>query len=421
MLVLELDKENPTIRLGENGAEVHPSYPLGLNGRVIGKLTKGINYELIYQDYFKNTVPTFKDGAGNAWYSFESSMPVQTITQGIADTVSPGGYKHIKSAKHAEVSMHLANGNWLESGKTKANGGVSTQEFVDALQANDGSAALTLYTPSEVNAYIKDKSMRVFQLGNTGGDRGLQVFFGLKRGSPWYKGMLEEPVGDNEVELVSVVNNEPGASGMALPAILTKAIENGATVLDAFAVKSERFPHGFLPEMYAQFGFEPIGRIEFDEQYAVTKTDDMSDDEHARLTKLKLADLRHFWQNGGWKEADGYPDVVVMRWMGKDENRAGTIDRYVRTGETSVPEARVGRIRATATDAHGQRDTEGSGSGGLGSANSSPIGGDQRASNAAPLVRRAHDSIQELANLSDGDTQQLVVTAAPAPPKVNRP
>ena len=94
-------------------------------------------------------------------------------------------------------------------------------------------------------------------------------------------------------------------------------------MLDAFAVESARFPNGFLPETYGQFGFEAttIGTIPFDASY---------------YDANKLSDLKAFWAKGGWKEADGYPDVVVMGWRGKDVDRQSTIERYVRTGETRV-------------------------------------------------------------------------------------
>ena len=391
MLVIEIDKENPTVKLGEEGTKMHPSYPLGLRGKVVGKLSKGINYELIYRDYFENKVPTLGNKEAGAWYTFDRVMPVQEITPEIAASVSEGGYKAIKSARQAEASLALANGNWLVSGKTKADGGVSVQEFVDALASNDGAAALTMYTPEQVKTGIKDKSFSVYQLGKQGGDKGLQVFFGLKRGAPWYKDMIEG-VSDNEVEVVSVTNNETGAQGVGIPAIITKAIQEGATILDAFAVKSKRFPDGFLPEMYSQFGFDTIGSIPFDESY---------------YDANQMADLKKFWADGGWKESDGYPNVVVMKWKGNDDERATSIERYVREGQTSVS---VGSARfngSTTEDAHGQRNQPRAKQGRGRGVDSGQVGGDQGVGNATPVVRRAYDSIQELATLSDGDIRNL--------------
>lgn len=391
MLVIEVDKKNPTVKLGEEGTKMHPSYPLGLRGKVVGKLSKGINYELIYRDYFEKKVPTLGNKEAGAWYTFDRVMPVQEITPEIASSVSEGGYKAIKSARQAEASLALANDNWLVSGKTKAEGGVSVQEFVDALAANEGAAALTMYTPEDVKAGIKDKSFSVYQLGKQGGDKGLQVFFGLKRGAPWYKDMIDG-VSDNEVEVVSVTNNETGAPGIGIPAIITKAIQEGATILDAFAVKSKRFPDGFLPEMYSQFGFETIGSVPFDSSF---------------YDANQMADLKKFWADGGWKESDGYPDVVVMKWKGNDDERATSIERYVREGQTSVS---VGSARfngSTTEAAHGQRNQPRAKQGRGRGANAGQAGGDQGAGNAAPVVRRAYDSIQELATLSDGDIRNL--------------
>lgn len=398
MLVIEIDKENPTVKLGEEGTKMHPSYPLGLRGKVVGKLEKGINYELIYRDYFENKVPTLGNKEAGAWYAFDRVMPVQEITPEIAASVSDGGYKAIKSARQAEASLALANNNWLVSGKTKADGGVSVQEFVDALASNDGAAALTMYTPEQVKTGIKDKSFSVYQLGKQGGDKGLQVFFGLKRGAPWYKDMIEG-VSDNEVEVVSVTNNETGAQGVGIPAIITKAIQEGATILDAFAVKSKRFPDGFLPEMYAQFGFEEIGRIAFDPKYY--------EDEPA-----KFADLKKFWADGGWKESDGYPDVVVMKWKGNDDERATSIERYVREGQTSISLGVPEYTRASTGKSSEQRDTSRGAKGRARGADGGQARGDQGVGNAAPVVRRAFDSIQELATLSDGDIRNLGLDAA---------
>lgn len=391
MLVLEVDKKNPTVKLGEEGTKMHPSYPLGLRGKVVGKLAKGINYEVIYRDYFENKVPTLANKEEGAWYTFDRATPIQEITPEIASSVSVGAYKAIKSARQAEAALAMANGNWLVSGKTKAEGGVSVQEFVDALRANDGAAALTMYDPKEVKAGIKDGSFRVYQLGSQGGDKGLKVFFGLKRGTPWYKDMIDG-VGDNEVEVVSVTNNEMGATGVGIPAIITKAISEGATVLDAFAVKSKRFPDGFLPEMYSQFGFEEIGRVAFDPSY---------------YDATQMADLKDFWSRGGWSEADGYPDVVVMRWKGNDEDRATAVERYVRSGETGVLTGGVRFPSATATDAFGQRDSARGKQARTRGGDRGQARGDQGASDAAPVVRRAYDSITEIASLSDGDIRNL--------------
>jgi len=390
MLVIEIDKTNPTVKLGEAGTKMHPSYPLGLRGRVVGKLAKGVNYELIFRDYFDNKVPTLANKEVGAWYAFDRVLPIQEITSEIADALGEGGYENITSSRQAQASLALANNQWLESGKTKATGGISTTEFVDALRANEGAAALTLYDADEVKAGVKDGSFKIYQLGKEGGNKNLQIFFGLKRGKPWYADMVDG-IKDNEVEVVSVTNNEPGASGVATPAIITKAIAEGATVLDAFAVKSKRFPDGFLPQMYGQFGFETIGTIPFDASY---------------YDANKLSDLKAFWAKGGWKEADGYPDVVVMRWKGKDADRKSVIERYVRTGETGVSTGPDYFGAATGNPAE-QRDTFRGAEGRAPGGDNGPAGRIQGADNAAPVVRRAYNSLQELANLSAGDIRNL--------------
>ena len=199
-------------------------------------------------------------------------------------------------------------------------------------------------------------------------------------------------VSDNEVEVVSVTNNETGAQGVGIPAIITKAIQEGATILDAFAVKSKRFPDGFLPEMYSQFGFETIGSIPFDESF---------------YDANQMADLKKFWADGGWKESDGYPDVVVMKWKGNDDERATAIERYARSGATGVSGRGVEDVRAAAAESRKQRNGSRAEKGRAKGADVGQVGGDQGFGNAAPVVRRAYDSIQELASLSDGDIRNL--------------
>ena len=88
---------------------------------------------------------------------------------------------------------------------------------------------------------------------------------------------------------------------MGAPSVVLKAIEEGVTVLDAFAVKSSKYPDGFLPDTYSKFGFETLGYVKFDESY---------------YSDIELADLKKFWSDNGWNEADGYPDIAIMKWRG---------------------------------------------------------------------------------------------------------
>lgn len=122
---------------------------------------------------------------------------------------------------------------------------------------------------------------------------------------------------------------------------------------------------------------------------------------------VKLSDLKAFWAKGGWKEADGYPDVVVMRWKGKDEERATAVERYVRSGDTGIPGGVLEYTRAAAGEAGQRGDSSRGGKGRARRSDAAAPRGNQGAGDAASVVSRAFGSIQELAGLSDGDIRNL--------------
>ena len=92
---------------------------------------------------------------------------------------------------------------------------------------------------------------------------------------------------------------------MSAPPTVLKSIEEGVTVLDAFNVKSEKYPDGFLPEYYADFGFEVEDVIPFDKDVYL-----------AEHTINDYNDLIDAWTNDGWNPKFGMPEVVVMRYKG---------------------------------------------------------------------------------------------------------
>ena len=108
---------------------------------------------------------------------------------------------------------------------------------------------------------------------------------------------------------------------MASPAILGKAIEQGATVLNAFAVPSKKFPEGFLPNVYNNYGFNEVKRIPFSKEFYIEERGQDAYD-----------DLLRQWRSEGWNESDGMPDVVLMKWSGKDAERTNASQRVFDEG-----------------------------------------------------------------------------------------
>lgn len=88
----------------------------------------------------------------------------------------------------------------------------------------------------------------------------------------------------------------------------------GANILDAFAVPSDKFPDGFLPQYYGEFGFEEVGRVPFDKDMYVA--------DHGELA---YEDLLEAWRSDGWDESQGMPPVIVMRWSGSDADRRAAV------------------------------------------------------------------------------------------------
>lgn len=347
VLIVRLDPNQPLVKLGEDGTQAHPDYPSGVRGTVVGKLDTPINYETLYADWLAKSeanamaraVKEYPEKLAkaqaegkklpkppeqfkpNARRSFELAKPAIKITPELAERLSSIETQHIKSAKQARLLADFASDRWRVSGKTKTRGGISPQGFVDAIAESPASATLTRYTASKVEEAVKAGDMRVFQLGDDG-----RVWFALKKGDPASGYDLDPKAfkfGDKEVTLTSVVNNEQGVRGIPGEAVMLKAIKEGATALDAYAVQSSKFPNGFLPSYYAKFGFEEVGRTKFDLSY-------FKDNPNG------LKDLERFWSSTGWKKGDAYPDVVFMKWRGTDADRQSFTRRYLDGGIASV-------------------------------------------------------------------------------------
>jgi hypothetical protein len=323
VLVVKIDKDEPFITLGEGGTRLHPDFPLGMRGQVVGKLDAAVNYELLWKDWLeKQKAAKLKenpDAKVNLRRAFELAKPELDVTQELVDRIGPIQQGNIDSSRQAMLAVDMALDRWRTSDVAKNKGGASPQGFVDAVANSPANVVLNEYKTEEVKAAIKDGSMSIYQLG----DETSGIWFALKKGNPATEyGIQIEGLNDTDVTLTAVVNNEQGARGIGAPAVVLKALQKGATVLDCFAVQSARFPDGFLPTLYREFGFEVVGEVPFEPKY---------------YSKQKLADAEKFWTESGWdKNKYGYPRVVIMKWRGTDEDRAGITERYLRDGIAGV-------------------------------------------------------------------------------------
>lgn len=130
--------------------------------------------------------------------------------------------------------------------------------FVASRDKSRHPGYLTKYTPDD----YRDAGVRTYKL------KGHDIGYALK------------PMGNGDVDIISVFNNEPGVHGVAQK-MLDKAKQNGGTTLDHF--------DGKLSDIYQKAGFDEYERYEWDDQY---RPDD-------------------------WDDMDGRPDVVMRRFTPK--------------------------------------------------------------------------------------------------------
>lgn len=322
MMLIEVPKgaSQALVRLGEeSGLPVHPSYDWGIHGRVVGRFAHPVAPEVLHQTWFdakneENKTKVTKAGRPpNLRRSFEMALPVTTITQNIADRL-PHTPHDIQSSKAAQLALNAFNDRWNDTETPVTNGGVGAAKFSRALRDSDSSSTLTQYSEKNINDMKKTGKFTGYKLKNG------EIYFGLKRGTNYAEnyGFEHPELTPNETSLVSVVNNEPGAKGIGGAPVVLKAIQHGATALDAYAVPTDKHLNGFLPDFYSHFGFQELGRVPFDPKF---------------VTEHQLADMKHEWRKTGWDESrHGMPSMSIMKWKGSDEDRPDAVRRFIAQG-----------------------------------------------------------------------------------------
>lgn len=386
LLMSEIDKQSGLVELGKKGVKLHPSYDYAIKGGNEARFSGPISIKEMFPEFF-NRPEIQAMSEADQMYTFKRALPTQEITQEMADRLSSvQSLQNIQSQKQANLVMDFAEGNWATSDALKKDGGISPADFSRALRDSDASPTLTLYTEKEIKAGIKDGSFKVYQLGKQ--TDGNQVYFGLKKNYSYKNeyGFEHPELTDNEVALVGVVNNEVGAKGVGGPSILLKAIQEGATVLDAYAVPSKKHPSGFLPELYNEYGFVELGRVKFDPQY---------------YTKQEVADLEAYWKSTGWDASMGYPEVAIMKWKGDDAIRSNATANFIEQGTIgSGPE--ITGFTASTRQADGQsiRTDDGTSQRQSLLNNQRRDSGSIRTGNRTPVPKRISSLLSETVNLT---------------------
>ena len=313
LLVLELDKKRGLLDLAQEGLPLHPSYSTGIGGKIVGRFENPAAREFLYPNFTEQygSRPTMRQADGSIdearmAYSFGRVSPIEKLNADQARNLHEAvQYHNIAQPQQAQMIEQAIAGSWKTSGVAKTKGGIAPVDFERALKRSPSYASLEPYTASDVKIGSKSGDFKVYQLGEN------DLYFGLKK-SPDYSWMGDVPeIGPKDIDLVAVVSNEIGARGVASPAVMGKAIEEGASVLNAFAVPSKQYPDGFLPNVYGGYGFEEVKRIPFSKEYYISDRGQAAYD-----------DLLRQWKSDGWTEDMGFPDVVAMKWKGLESERA---------------------------------------------------------------------------------------------------
>ena len=333
IMLVEIDKNADLVKLGTQGSQQHNSYDFGIKGKPIARLN-AVSAKNMFPDFFAKAEA---EGKLNVRRAFDLALPVEELTAEKIANIKKVATQTIESPRQAALTADLLTGNWKSSKTAKNKGGLSPTEFVQNLKSSDASSTLTMMELPEVQKKIKGGNFDLFQLGDG------QVYFGLEKkynyndvyDLPNNKTYVKSPDGPeltgDEVALVSVINNEVGAKGVGKATVL-KAIEEGATTLDAFAVPSAKYSDGFLPRFYASFGFQEVGRIDFDPSF---------------YNKQEIADLEDYWRSTGWDESQGFPKIAIMKWVGDDGLRANATKRFVEEGRFNSGAGVTGLFPAT--------------------------------------------------------------------------
>ena len=321
MMLLEIDKNKGVVDLVGEGLKEHPAYKYGVYGRPVGRFPNLVSKELMFPEKLKGILSNpnvYDDKTGGLLksrvnYSFGRSRSPETITKEGAQNIIEGTAYNQIQPRQAWLINAAKDNQWKSSLIAKNKGGVGHTDYERALLRNPSLPSLEPYKAKDLKAGKKSGNFEVQQLGDS------DIYFGLNR-KPDYSWMNDgnaiPELGDNEVALVGVISNELGAKGVASPAVLGKAIEDGATVLDAFAVPSDKFPDGFLPKVYGDYGFEEIKRIPFSKDYYIEERG-----------QTAYNDLLKQWKSEGWSEDKGFPDVILMKWSGTNEQRRNASKR----------------------------------------------------------------------------------------------
>ena len=234
VLILEIDKSNMFTKLGEDGTTPHPDFPLGLRGKVVGKMTTPIGWQTLWQDWVKEN-----KGKANLRRAFELSRPIVHVTKKLAKKIGDISAPGVPTRAHARMVVDAISGNWKLGTQAVKEGGLGPKLYKNAMAIADHGMIAGIRTENSgkegLPAAVKNDEARIAQLGSA------HVYYGMeKRGEDW--------------ALVGLINNDSGTEGLGETLAVLHAIENGATIAVADQSTME---YNLLKDL----GFEEDGAV----------------------------------------------------------------------------------------------------------------------------------------------------------------
>ena len=385
IMILKINKDGGAVRLGEGNTQKHMSYEFGLKGEPVGRIPM-VNARKMFPDWFKqrdaDVAQMEKTGLGmdgkplqrppNTARAFQFNLPVEEITQKKADAIKAVIIDKVKSPLQAKLVVAAMEGKWSTTSGLKKDGSITALNWIR--EARSSPEGITLSIPKGANGErlndnaaaailqeeIKRGELVIYQLGKVAkdakGKNDSRTLFGIRKNYNYtkeYDGIITNPnykgpgFNDNDKALVSVLSNDKSANGIGKATVL-KAIEEGVTVLDCYAVKTDKYRNGFLPQFYKQFGFQVAGTVPFNKEFAPKGKE--------------WDDLVKVWKDRGWDgnvDNGPYPDIIIMKYIGGENSRATATRNFVQDGAFRIGEGDTNGVFQGAIRNAGQLDGSG--------------------------------------------------------------
>jgi hypothetical protein len=207
VLVIELDRGKgggSFTQLGTDGTTPHPDFPLGIRGRVAGRLETPLGWKTLWKDWLAENADK-----ENPRRAFELSRPVVEVTEQLAADLANASSVGVQTPLHAKLVARLIDGEMKRTGVAKNKGGIGPADYFNEANiaaAGSGAAGPIRATLKDLNAGIKSGEIKLAQVGEA------RVFSAVEGN-----------------RITHIVNNESGTEGLGETVAILDAIREGAT------------------------------------------------------------------------------------------------------------------------------------------------------------------------------------------------